>query len=124
MEKIFLSRAQDESLEEATIKTLKEKVDFSAFESLGNPDIINVLLETLIQFHWSLDVVTQCLKYIRALTTTSEQHRRVFLNHDKTSQIYIILKDFESNSDVQEQLSTLKNLCDSDEAILENRCFI
>jgi hypothetical protein len=124
MEQIFLSRAQDESLEEATIKSLKEKTASRASQSLDHPDIINDLLETIVAFNWSLAIVTHCLKYIRALATTSEQNRSVLLNNVMISNIHDILFDFESDSNVQEELYILKGLCDSDEAILQTRSFI
>jgi hypothetical protein len=106
IEKVYISRAQDESLEEQAHKALKAKV---AAQS-DDPEIVVVVLESLKVFKWSSRISTACFKILQSLAFTSEPHKHKLLTSINPEQLLSYTEDFRSDEALHTEAAILIDL--------------
>ena len=97
MEKMYISIAQDESVEEQAHKDLKAKVA----EQSDNPDIMNAILECLKALKWSSRILATSLKMLKSLALTSEPHKQKLLTSVTRKELRTFADNFFSHEDIQ-----------------------
>lgn len=106
LEKIQISRAQDESLEEQELKALKAMVA----EQSDDPAVMVGVLGILKACKWSGSVVTMCFKILKSLALTSEPHKQRLLSSITHDELSTFTEDFQSVDDIQTEAAILCGL--------------
>lgn len=74
MERIQMSMAQDESLEEHASQSLKDMME----QRSEHPEVVEKLIDHFKIYSWSERVTFECVKTIQSLVSESETHRAEF----------------------------------------------
>lgn len=114
-EKMYISLAQDESLEEQAHKELKMKVA----EQSDDPEIVVVVLESMNVFKWSSRISTACFKILKSLALTSNPHKQKLLESINLEQLRSYAEEFRLVEAIQTEATILINLFEEASAVVE-----
>ena len=71
LERMQVSLAQDESLEDQALESLKALVE----QKSEQPEVVGEIIKTLDQYQWSERTATECVKILLLLASESEAHK-------------------------------------------------
>jgi hypothetical protein len=115
LEQLYISRAQDESLEDQAHQSLQATVN----EKSDDPQVIQDVVDTLKSYTWSARLLTECFQTLKSMAQTSPSHKSVLLETVSLDQLLEYAGDLRFNKDVKDALSLLAALYrDTDESVL------
>jgi len=103
LDSVQISLAEDASLEESILMTLKDN-------NADNPDAIVNVLDTLKAFSWSKLIVGECLTAVKSLALTSEQHKDKLFSSIALDELRAYAKDFGDDQSIQSNMIAVTNL--------------
>jgi hypothetical protein len=105
-EKLYLSQAEDESMVDHAYKVLMKTISTQS----DDPEIMNVIIQSLREFKWSSSHVAACLKKLKPLALTSNPHLLTLLDSMSLEELRELNTNFPSIETIQTDVTVLARL--------------
>jgi hypothetical protein len=105
-EKLYLSQAEDESLELHAYKVLMKSISVDS----DDPEIMVVIVKSLREHCWSCSHVTECLKKLKSLALTSHPHMLQLLDTITLDEIMQLNISYPTTEAIKIEVSILVGL--------------
>ena len=113
MERLQVSMAEDESLEEQALASIKSLVEFRSSEDIAG--VITDSLATMTTFSWSPRVTARCLQVLKSLAESSDAHKNAIREKIVSSRIKQQIEEHASDVGVQGAARMLMHVVDGGE---------